>query len=185
MCRSSAIEEEFQWKSWCDGVGYYYLSVTCDGVLRIYHLLVIIRMCLGGHLALRCAFDNRVSAAVCYFPTDIHSSSLGKGKNDNSISVMTTIKGEVVLIFGKKDNHVSPEGRDLIRKKLHDAGVDFTFLEISGAAHAFIRDESSKGRYDAATTKYCFELLLELFNRRLKLDLGEYVASNEKPKDVC
>lgn len=62
-------------------------------------------------MALRCAFDTRVSASVCYFPTDIHSSTLGLGKNDNSISVMTTIKGEVVLIFGKKDNHVSPEGR--------------------------------------------------------------------------
>jgi len=140
-------------------------------------------MCLGGHLALRCAFDSRVSAAVCYFPTDIHSSSLGKG--DDSLSVMTTIKGEVVLIFGKKDNHVPPAGRDLIRKTLHDSSVDFTFLEISGAAHAFIRDESSKGRYDAATSKYCFELLLELFERKLKLDLGEFVDSNEKPKDVC
>ena len=68
-------------------------------------------MCLGGHLALRCAFDTRVTASVCYFPTDIHSSTLGLGKNDNSLSVMTTIKGEVILIFGKKDNHVSPAGR--------------------------------------------------------------------------
>ncbi|KAJ6262147.1 hypothetical protein Dda_2952 [Drechslerella dactyloides] len=142
-------------------------------------------MCLGGHLALRCAFDQRVSASVCYFPTDIHSSSLGKGKKDDTLSVMTTIKGEVVLIFGKKDNHVSPEGRDLIRRTLHDAGVDFTFLEISGAAHAFIRDESSKGRYDAATAKFCFELLLEVFNRRLKLDLGEYEDQQQPIKDVC
>ncbi|KAK6357014.1 hypothetical protein TWF718_001345 [Orbilia javanica] len=142
-------------------------------------------MCLGGHLALRCAFDTRVTASVCYFPTDIHSSSLGLGKQDNSLSVMTTIKGEVILIFGKKDNHVSPEGRDLIRKTLHDAGVDFTFLEISGAAHAFIRDESSKGRYDAATTKYCFELLLELFHRKLKLDLGDYEDKVHPIKDVC
>ncbi|KAK6341078.1 hypothetical protein TWF696_009385 [Orbilia brochopaga] len=142
-------------------------------------------MCLGGHLALRCAFDQRISASVCYFPTDIHSSTLGKGKNDDTISVMTTIRGEVVLIFGKKDNHVSPEGRDLIRRKLHDAGVDFTFLEISGAAHAFIRDESSKGRYDAATAKFCFELLLEVFNRKLKMDLGEYEGEEQPMKDIC
>ncbi|KAK6528657.1 hypothetical protein TWF694_003911 [Orbilia ellipsospora] len=142
-------------------------------------------MCLGGHLALRCALDSRVSASVCFFPTDIHSSTLGKGRNDDTISAMKTIRGEVVLIFGKNDNHVSPEGRDLIRKTLHDAGVEFTFLEISGAAHAFIRDESSKGRYDAATTKFCFELLLEVFNRRLKLDLGNFEDQEHVVKDVC
>lgn len=26
-------------------------------------------MCLGGHLAFRCAFDERILASVCYFPT--------------------------------------------------------------------------------------------------------------------
>ncbi|MBE7181513.1 MAG: dienelactone hydrolase family protein, partial [Terriglobus roseus] len=29
-------------------------------------------MCLGGHLAYRCALDRRVRAAVCYFATDLH-----------------------------------------------------------------------------------------------------------------
>ena len=52
------------------------------------------------------------------------------------------------MIFGKSDNHVPPEGRDLIRKTLHEAGVDFSFYEVFGAQHAFIRDELSKGRYD-------------------------------------
>lgn len=47
-------------------------------------------------------------------------------------------------IFGKKDTHVPPEGRDLIRKTLHDAGVTFSFYEPAWAQHAFIRDELSK-----------------------------------------
>lgn len=70
-------------------------------------------MCLGGHLAYRCALDPRVSAAVCYFATDIHSRSLGKGKNDDSLERAAEIRGEVVMIFGKLDNHVSgfPCGR--------------------------------------------------------------------------
>ena len=38
---------------------------------------------------------------------------------------------------------------------------------------AFIRDESSKGRYDPAITAVCFEMMMELFERVLKLDLGE------------
>ena len=127
-------------------------------------------MCLGGHLAYRCAFDNRVAAAVCYFATDIHSHSLGQGKNDDSLDRAGDIKSELVMvrvffflffffsppsplhfeshdeiktlthvgtiriqIFGKKDSHVPPEGRDLIRKTLHEKGVLFSFYEVAHA----------------------------------------------------
>jgi hypothetical protein len=90
-------------------------------------------MCLGGHLAFRCALDSRVSAAVCYFATDIHSATLGAGKSDDSLQRVKDIKGELVMIFGKMDNHVPPEGRDLIRKTLHEAGVTFSFYEPAWA----------------------------------------------------
>ncbi|EHY54303.1 hypothetical protein ABEF92_008755 [Exophiala dermatitidis] len=142
-------------------------------------------MCLGGHLAYRCALDPRVKAAVCYFATDIHSHSLGEGKQDDSLKRAKDIKGELVMIFGKSDNHVPPEGRDLIRKTLHEAGVDFSWYEVFGAQHAFIRDELSKGRYDPAVSKVCFEMLLELFGRRLKLDLGEPSGEKLVVEDVC
>lgn len=55
-------------------------------------------MCLGGHLAYRCALDKRVSAAVCYFATDIHSHSLGAGLKDDSLQRATDIKGELVMV---------------------------------------------------------------------------------------
>ncbi len=142
-------------------------------------------MCLGGHLAFRCALDSRVKAAVCYFATDIHSATLGKGKSDDSLIRAGEIKGELVMIFGKSDNHVPPEGRDLIRKTLHDKGVEFSFYEVFGAQHAFIRDELSKGRYDAAVSKVCFEMLLEVFERRLKIDLGEGSGEKLVVEDVC
>lgn len=142
-------------------------------------------MCLGGHLAYRCALDSRVAAGVCYFATDIHSKSLGAGKNDDSLSRTGDIKGELVMIFGKKDNHVPPEGRDLIRKTLHEKGVCFSFYEVAHAQHAFIRDESSKGRYDAALSGVCFQMLLELFDRVLKIDLGPRSGGDEKIEDVC
>lgn len=76
------------------------------------------------------------------------------------------------MIFGVKDTHVPDTGRDLIRSKLRDAGVTTSFYEFAWAQHAFIRDELSKGRYDPAITKICFEVLLELFGRALKTDLG-------------
>lgn len=160
-------------------VAHLFSMSTCSGRIGTTG------MCLGGHLAYRCALDKRVSAAVCYFATDIHSKSLGKGMNDDSLSRAGEIKGELVMIFGKKDNHVPPEGRDLIRKTLHDKGICFSFYEVAHAQHAFIRDELSKGRYDAATAGVCFQMLQELFERTLKLDLGPKEGGDVKIEDIC
>jgi len=55
-------------------------------------------MCLGGHLAYRCALDKRVQATVCYFATDIHSRTLGRGKDDDSLARAGDIKGEVIMV---------------------------------------------------------------------------------------
>ncbi|KAF2485973.1 Alpha/Beta hydrolase protein [Neohortaea acidophila] len=142
-------------------------------------------MCLGGHLAYRCALDKRIRAAVCYFATDIHSHSLGEGKSDDSLQRAKDIKGELVMIFGKRDNHVPPEGRDLIRKTLHEAGVTFSFYEVAWAQHAFIRDELSKGRYDPAIAGICFQMLLEVFRRTLNGDLGPREGGDGEVEDVC
>ena len=89
-------------------------------------------MCLGGHLAYRCALDKRVTGTVCYFATDIHSHTLGAG-GDDSLERSGDIQGELVMIFGKKDNHVPPAGRDLIRRALHEKGVCFSFYEVAHA----------------------------------------------------
>ena len=58
-------------------------------------------MCLGGHLAFRATFDPRVLAAVCFFGTDIHSETLGKGKKSDSLKRCKEIKGGLIPIFGK------------------------------------------------------------------------------------
>lgn len=155
----------------------YLLSLpTCNGKIGATG------MCLGGHLAFRAALDPRVSAAFTFFATDIHSASLGDG--DDSLKRSGEIKGEVILVFGEKDNHVPYEGRSLIRDTLHKNGVKHTFIEVFDAQHAFIRDEFSKGRYDPAVTKNCFEWLLELFNRKLKLEVGTE-GEKEEIEDVC
>ncbi|PVI00670.1 alpha/beta-hydrolase [Periconia macrospinosa] len=164
-----------------------------DASLSVSHLLSLptcngrigaTGMCLGGHLAFRCALDNRVSAAVCYFATDIHSGTLGKG-GDDSLKRCGEIKAELVMIHGKLDNHVPAEGRDLIRKRLHEEGVIFSWYEPAWAQHAFIRDELSKGRYDAALSGVCFEMLKELFNRTLRSDLGPRDGEDLEVEDVC
>lgn len=142
-------------------------------------------MCLGGHLAYRAALDPAVSAAFCFFATDIHNHALGKGQNDNSLARCGEIKGELVMVFGDKDNHVPLPGRDLIRAKLRENNVKLTFIEVDEAQHAFIRDENSKDRYDPGVTKLCFNWLLDLFHRRLTLDLGPHDGEELEIEDVC
>lgn len=92
---------------------------------------------------------------------------------------------EAAMIFGVRDTHVPDAGRDLIRQKMREAGVVLSWHEFAWAQHAFIRDELSKGRYDPAVTKVCFEVLLELFGRVLKTDLGEREGGSGEPEHVC
>lgn len=145
-------------------------------------------MCLGGHLAFRAAFDARVLSSVCFFATDIHCATLGRGKKDDSLERVRkgdmTRKGELVMIFGKQDTHVPRLGRDLIRTTLEDANVPCSFLEVQ-AQHAFIRDESSKGRWDAALTRSLFTFMLEVFERTVGRDLGPRIDEKKKPEHVC
>ncbi|KAI0030672.1 dienelactone hydrolase [Vararia minispora EC-137] len=145
-------------------------------------------MCLGGHLAFRAAFDPRVLSSVCFFATDIHSATLGKGKKDDSLERVRagalTNKAELVMIFGKQDTHVPRAGRDLIRKTLEDANVTCSFLEVQ-AQHAFIRDESSKGRWDAALTRNLFSFMLEVFERTVGRDMGPRIVNGKEIEHVC
>lgn len=169
----------------------YLLSLpTCTGLIGTSG------MCLGGHLALRASLDPRISACVSFFATDVHSRTLGPytaantsaeapPDSNHTIDKLAAIKGEVAMIFGIKDTHVPDGGRDLIRLKLREAGAVFSFYEFAWAQHAFIRDELSKGRYDPAVTKICFEVLVELFGRTLKTDLGPRDAAPEKVEHFC
>ncbi|GAA6035956.1 hypothetical protein JCM8097_005184 [Rhodosporidiobolus ruineniae] len=148
-------------------------------------------MCLGGHLAFRTALDPRVQTAFCYFATDIHTASLSPDGDDSLVRATKGEMGDVelVMVFGTQDGHVPLEGRTMIREKLTDKSVQpaikLSFLEVQ-ANHAFIRDEASKGRYDAGISKVCFELLLETFNRTLAIDLGEPVeVAKGDGKLVC
>lgn len=113
------------------------------------------------------------------------SSADAPAGSKHTLDLLSNIKGEVAMIFGIKDTHVPDEGRDLIRRKLRDAGVVFSFHEFAWAQHAFIRDELSKGRYDPAITRVCFEVLTELFNRALKTELGGRDGAVPAVEHVC
>ena len=69
-----------------------------------------IGICLGGHLAFRAAMNPDVLATVCFYATDIHSHSLGLGKQDDSLQRAGEIKGELLHIWGRQDPHVPLDG---------------------------------------------------------------------------
>lgn len=123
-------------------------------------------ICLGGHLAFRAAMNAEVLATCCFYATDIHSSTLGKGKRDNSLERAGEIRGELLHIWGRQDPHVPLEGRNRIRARLEEAGTRYQWLEVNGA-HAFMRDEGY--RYDPALAYQCYGVLFELFHRRLAI----------------
>jgi carboxymethylenebutenolidase len=121
-------------------------------------------ICIGGHLAFRAAMHPEVLAAACFYATDIHSHSLGQGKNDDSLARIGEIRAELLHIWGRQDPHVPLEGRNLIKSRLEAAGTRFTWHEFNGA-HAFMRDEGP--RYDPELALQCWGLVLALFQRRL------------------
>jgi carboxymethylenebutenolidase len=126
--------------------------------------LGVIGICIGGHLAFRAAMNPDVLAGACFYATDIHTRSLGKGKSDDTLDRMGEVNGELLMIWGRQDPHVPREGRQLIHDAMDDAELTFSWHEVNGQ-HAFIRDEGH--RYDPELARQCIGLVLDLFHRRL------------------
>jgi carboxymethylenebutenolidase len=135
-------------------------------------------LCLGGHLSFRCAMNPSVLASVCFYPTDIHKRSLGKGLADDTLARIPQLRGELLLIWGKQDPHIPPEGRALIHRTLTEAHIDFTWHEMN-ASHAFMRDEGP--RYNASLARIGHALSLELLARRLQHGALEVAAAPPPP----
>lgn len=122
-------------------------------------------ICIGGHLSFRAAARNPdIKAAVCFYATDIHKKSLGKGMADDTLASAKNIQAELLMIWGRQDPHVPREGRRVIYEALADVGLNFTWHEFNGQ-HAFLRDEGH--RYDPELALKCYGLALELFKRKL------------------
>jgi carboxymethylenebutenolidase len=124
----------------------------------------VVGFCIGGHLAVRAALKPAVLACCSFYPTDLHSGTLGEGKNADTLARVREIKGELVMIFGRQDPHVPPEGRAAIYKGLNESGARFSWHEVN-AEHAFMRDEGS--RWDPETARMCMGIALNLFARNL------------------
>jgi carboxymethylenebutenolidase len=130
----------------------------CTGVLGAMGI------CLGGHLALRAAMESDVSATVCFYATDVHKGTLGKGQHDDSLARAADIKGELLMIWGRQDPHVPLDGRRTVLARFDELNLRYSWHEVNGA-HAFMRDEGA--RYDPELALHLYREALNLFHRRL------------------
>ena len=110
----------------------------------------VVGFCLGGHLAFRAAFDPRVAATVCFYPTGLHNGALG-ADDAGSLAQAARIGGRLMTIFGSHDPHVPAEARLEIVTALYAAGLEHLELHVyRGGEHAFMRDVGP--RYDPVLT---------------------------------
>ena len=121
-------------------------------------------ICIGGHLAYRAAMHAEVRGAVCFYATDIHKGSLGKGMQDNSLERAKDITGELLMIWGRQDPHIPLEGRMKVHARLDEVDAMYSWIEVNGA-HAFMRDEGA--RYDPELALRLYSTVFDFFHRRL------------------
>ena len=121
-------------------------------------------ICIGGHLAFRAAMNPDVRGAACFYATDIHKGSLGKGMKDDSLERAKDIRGELLMIWGRQDPHILFEGRTIVQARLNEVGAKFSWYEVNGA-HAFMRDEGP--RYDAELALQLYGIVFDFFHRHL------------------
>jgi carboxymethylenebutenolidase len=120
--------------------------------------------CIGGHLAFRAALQPEVKATACFYATDLHTSIIPNKPGQHSMERLSDIKGELMMVWGKQDNHVPTSGRTEVYQKLTDAEINFTWHEFN-AQHAFMRDEGE--RYDPQLAMMGYQLALQMFGRTL------------------
>lgn len=126
--------------------------------------LLVTGFCIGGHLAFRAAFDARVSATVCFYPTGLHSGGLGSDVAD-SLSRAADVRGRLMVVFGSQDPHVPPAARLSTIGALYEAGLTDVELHVyQGGEHAFMRDIGA--RHDPVLTDLAFTEAISFFRGR-------------------
>ena len=104
--------------------------------------------CLGGHLALRAAFDQRVKAAVCCYPTGLQDGVLGADRAD-TLERLNQIQAAVFTVFGSLDPHVPPEALQQVLAAFQASGINHS-SRLFEADHTFMRDDGPRWDPQAA-----------------------------------
>lgn len=121
--------------------------------------------CIGGHLAFRAALQPEVKSTACFYATDLHIHNIPNQPGQHSMERAHEIKGELLMIWGKQDNHIPDAGRAQLYSKFGELGLNYTWHEFNGG-HAFMRDGDA--RYDSQLAMTGYQLSLQMFEWTLK-----------------
>ncbi len=121
--------------------------------------------CIGGHLAFRAAFDRRVAATVCFYPTGLHNGALGADDDAGSLARAGDVHGRMMIVFGSRDPHVPAPARLQVLSALYAAGREDVELHVyEGGEHAFMRDVGA--RHDPVLTDLALTEAVSFFQGR-------------------
>lgn len=122
--------------------------------------------CIGGHLAFRAAFDPRVAATVCFYPTGLHDGALGADADAGSLARAGDIHGRLLVVFGSRDPHVPADARIRVLSALYAAGLHDAEVHVYRCGeHAFMRDIGA--RHDPVLTELAFTETISFLTERL------------------
>ncbi len=120
--------------------------------------------CIGGHLAFRAAFDSRVAATVCFYPTGLQDGKLG-ADDAGSLARAADVGGRLMIVFGSRDPHVPADARAHIVTALYAAGLTDLELHVyDGGEHAFMRDVGA--RHDPALSALAMDAAVSFLDGR-------------------
>ena len=126
--------------------------------------LCAVGFCIGGHLAFRAAFDPRVAATVCFYPTGLQDGKLG-ADDAGSLARAADVTGRMMIVFGSQDPHVPADARAQIVSALYAAGLtDLELHVFAGGEHAFMRDVGA--RHDPVLTYLALDAVVSFLAGR-------------------
>jgi carboxymethylenebutenolidase len=118
--------------------------------------------CFGGHVAFRAALRPEVRATACFYPTGLHTDTLGAAQGTaRSLAEAQRLRGELLLVWGTRDPHIPDQGRQEIHAALTLARADVQ-VRVYDAEHTFMRDEGA--RYEPVSADQAFGDLLALLS---------------------
>jgi len=127
--------------------------------------LFCVGFCIGGHLAFRAAFDSRVAATVCFYPTGLHNGALGADADAGTLARCADIQGRLMIVFGSRDPHVPAPARLQVVSALYAAGLEDLELHVyAGGEHAFMRDVGA--RHDPVLTDHALAEAVSFLSAR-------------------
>ncbi len=108
--------------------------------------------CIGGHLAFRAAFDPRVAATVCFYPTGLHNGALGADADAGSLAPRRRHPRPADDRLRLRRTRTCPPARaapdrvGAVRRRPDDLELHV----YAGGEHAFMRDVGA--RHDPVLT---------------------------------